>query len=94
LKQLKKTKNYKHEYDPISLMLSDTVQEIINVGQMGNRKQKTEIDRINDEEKNWTLTSKGYYLDKEGKTHCPICKEEIKVENGCINCQNPECGWS
>jgi purine-nucleoside phosphorylase len=61
----------------MSLVLSDSIQEIINVGTMGSRKQKDEINRINIEQKDWVLHSKGYYIDNEGKKRCPICGEII-----------------
>lgn len=41
---------------------------------------------------NLVRTSKGYYVDSNGKKICPICGHELTLGEGCISCQS--CGWS
>lgn len=39
-------------------------------------------------------TLKKYVDSIETKELCPTCGSDLKYTDGCISCQNPECGWS
>lgn len=92
INQLKKVKDWKNEYDSICSIISDTITELINLAKKKGKRRIDEIKEINVQQKNWKLTSKGYYIDEEGNTHCPVCGNEVTIQEGCVTCQS--CGWS
>jgi len=91
IKQLRKTKTWRNEYDPVANILADAVMEIIDyVHAKGKKKQR--LKELEELKKNWVMTPKGYYIDEEGKPRCPVCGEILIIESGCASCKT--CGYS
>jgi len=92
LTQVKKVKDWKNDYDYICNIIADTIDELISIISKKGKRRIDEIKEINIQQKKWKLTSHGYYIDDEGKPRCPICGNEVNIQEGCVTC--PSCGWS
>ena len=79
IRQLRKVKNWKNEYSKVASMMAETVQELVEYLKKEKRGD-------------WVLTSKGYYVDSEGKPRCPVCGGELVMKDGCAECTS--CGWT
>ena len=91
IKQLRKTKTWRNEYDPVANILADAVMEIIDyVNARGKKKQR--LKELEELKKHWVMTPKGYYIDEEGNPRCPVCGEILTIESGCAACK--ACGYS
>ncbi len=94
LTQLEKTEEYdiekdKYGYSPYVTLIINVIRELVNTAKANNS-----FDKLNDLaelERNFTVTAKGYLINKNGKQVCPICKTELITNNGCETC--PSCGW-
>lgn len=91
IKQIKKVKTWRNEYSPIARIMGEVIEELIDLNKQKGKKRKEMIEKKEDQ-KEWVLTGKGYYIDTEGKKRCPVCGEIIYEKDGCIECLS--CGWT
>lgn len=91
LKQMKKVKTWRNEYFGLSRILQEVIEELIRVNKLKGKKRKEELEK-KEEQKDWIMTSKGYYIDEEGTKRCPVCGERVYEKDGCIECLG--CGWT
>ena len=92
IKQIKKVKDWKNDYNIITQIIGDVINELISIAKKKGKRRIEEMKDINVQQKNWKLTSHGYYEDSEGVKHCPVCGSEVILQEGCVSCQS--CGWS
>ncbi len=91
LRQLRKVKDWKNNYSPITRVMADVVEELVEVLKAkGMKKQK--LINLEEVKSNWVLTPKGYYIDENGKARCPVCGSELAMKDGCAECLS--CGWT
>ncbi len=91
LRQLRKVKNWKNEYSPITRVMADVVEEIVGVLR-AKGSAKENLMNLEETKSNWTLTPKGYYIDERGTPRCPVCGSELAMKDGCAECRS--CGWT
>ena len=91
LRQLRKVKNWRNEYSPITRVMADTVEELVEILKAKGKKRE-EMMELEERKKNWVFTAKGYYIDEEGRPRCPVCGGELVMKDGCAECHS--CGWT
>jgi ribonucleoside-diphosphate reductase alpha chain len=91
IKQLRKVKNWKNEYSPVTQIMYEALNELLNIATSKGKKRK-ELIQKEEETKNWILDAKGYYIDEEGNKRCPVCKSKLRAQSSCVDC--PDCGWT
>ena len=91
LRQLRKVKDWKNDYSPVTRVMADTVEELTEILKAKGKKRE-EMMELEERKKNWVFTAKGYYIDEEGRPRCPVCGGELVMKDGCAECHT--CGWT
>ena len=90
-RQLRKVKDWQNNYSPITRVMADVVEELVEFLKAKGQKKKLLIN-LEEVKSHWTLTPKGYYIDEEGRPRCPVCGAELVMKEGCAQCNS--CGWT
>ncbi len=91
LRQLRKVKDWRNDYSPVTRVMADTVEELVEILKAKGKKREKMME-LEERKKNWVLSAKGYYIDEEGRPRCPVCGGELVMKDGCAECHN--CGWT
>ncbi len=91
LRQLRKVKDWRNDYSPITRVMADTVEELVEILKAKGKKRE-EMMELEERKKSWIFSAKGYYIDEEGRPRCPVCGGELIMKDGCAECRS--CGWT